>query len=52
MLKGQNRWGAGRECYFLKLKEGRLDEVMFAQKHKGNGLGRNLGKEYFRERAE
>lgn len=40
------------ECYFIKLRESLPDKVTFWQKGKRNYLGRTIGKEYFREKAE
>lgn len=50
-MPGKEGGEGGKECYF-KLTEGLRDKVTFEQKCEGNELARNLGKEYFRERAE
>lgn len=50
-MPGSEDGEVGKECYFLKLREGLPDKVTFKQKQKGNELATNLGKEYFRERA-
>lgn len=51
-MPGNEGGERGKECHLIKFREGLLDKVTFEQKPKGNELDRNLGKEYFRERAE
>lgn len=49
---GTDRVGNGRECYFIMLGEGLPDKVTFGQKHKGNKLGRNLGKDFRKKQSK
>lgn len=51
MLEGQTRWDQ-EGVLFYKAQGRPVCESDIHTKHKGNELGSNLGKEYFRERAE